>query len=57
MLAYDCKFCKKMIFSGYRNEFGEFFCDENCYKIYCGIHGYEVHLECLEKFANKFWEE
>lgn len=57
MLAYDCKFCKKIIFSGYRNEFGEFFCNENCYKIYCGIHGYEVHLERLEKFANKFWEE
>lgn len=57
MLVYNCKFCNKMIYSGYKNEFGEFFCNENCYKIYCRINGHEVHLEKLNRFDNKYWEE
>lgn len=49
MFAYNCKQCKKMIVGGYINEFNEHFCNETCYKLYCGIYGYEVHLEKLKK--------
>ena len=49
MLAYDCKQCGRITIGGYVNEFDEHFCSQECYKIYCGIHGYEVHLEKLEK--------
>ena len=49
MLVYNCKHCGKMIIGGYVNEFDEHFCSENCYKIYCAIHGYEVHTEKLHR--------
>ena len=49
MLAYDCKQCKKITIGGYENEYHEHFCSENCYEIYCGINGYEVHKEKLQK--------
>ena len=49
MLAYDCKQCGRIVVGGYVNEYDEHFCGKNCYKIYCGIHGYEVHLEKLNE--------
>lgn len=53
MEAYTCKQCGKFIIAGYINEYKEHFCNHNCYKIYCGIHGYEVHLEKLTPIITK----
>lgn len=47
MIMYNCKHCGKFTMYGYVNEFQERFCDYRCYKLYCGINGYEVHLEKL----------
>lgn len=49
MLAYKCKQCGRFIILGLINEYGEHFCDERCYKLYCAINSYEVHLEKLQK--------
>ena len=49
MLAYECKHCGKIIIGGYENEYNEHFCSKTCYKLYCGIHGYDVCLDKLQK--------
>ena len=51
MLAYDCKHCGRFTIGGYVNEYNEHFCDKICYQLYCGIHGYEVHLEKLKEIS------
>ena len=48
MLVYQCEKCGQLTIGGVVNEFGEHFCKEGCYEIYCGIHGHEVHKERLE---------
>ena len=47
MIAYTCEQCRKFTLAGYINEYREHFCSYRCYEIYCGIHGYEPHLENL----------
>lgn len=54
MLAYDCKRCKKITIGGYINEYDEHFCSKKCYKLYCDINGYEVHLEKLKQIKLPF---
>jgi hypothetical protein len=50
MLAYGCKQCGQVfIFGGYRNEFNEYFCSEDCYKKYCESRHYAEHLDRLEQ--------
>ena len=54
MLAYNCEQCKKITVGGYLNEFGEHFCCEKCYKLYCDIHGYTADITKLEKIKLPF---
>lgn len=49
MLAHKCKQCRCITTKGYINEFDEHFCRESCYKKYCNIHNYEIHLERLKE--------
>jgi hypothetical protein len=48
MLVYECKQCGQFTIHGFKNEYGEHFCRESCYDVYCATHGYEAHHEKLE---------
>ena len=51
MIVYHkCKQCNDLVTKGFINEYNEIFCRKACYEIYCGINGYEIHLEKLKSF-------
>lgn len=49
MLTYMCKNCGQFTILGYINEFGEHFCDKECYEKYCEKHRYISHLDELKE--------
>ncbi len=58
MLAYECEQCGRIIIpllsrNACVNEYGEHFCNENCYKIFCGVRGYNANVNKLRKIGEK----
>lgn len=47
-----CEKCNKLIASGFRNEFQQYFCSGMCYLDYCRKYGFEPHMDRLTYFDN-----
>ena len=54
MLAYMCENCKQIKIWGCKNEFEQFFCNEECYNEYCKKHNYEPDTKKLRRIKTIF---
>ena len=52
MIVHMCKKCGQFTLLGYKNAYGEYFCDQECYRKYCEINNYSYVPSSLTQITS-----